>query len=64
MKGVAAWNAWREKSLTINPDLSGANLSYANLSYANLVGTNLRGANLRGSDNTAGKHSPTRAFPD
>jgi Pentapeptide repeats (8 copies) len=45
-KGVAAWNAWREKSPDIRPDLSGANLSEADLSGANLSEADLTGADL------------------
>jgi uncharacterized protein YjbI with pentapeptide repeats len=45
MKGVAAWNAWREENPE-PPDLSGANLSRANLSEANLSRANLSGARL------------------
>src|ERR1039458_6778405 len=47
--GVIAWNSWREKDLSVEIDLSGANLSGANLSGANLGDANLRGANLRGA---------------
>ena len=44
--GVIAWNSWREKDLSVEIDLSGANLSGANLSGANLGDANLRGARL------------------
>jgi uncharacterized protein YjbI with pentapeptide repeats len=37
-KGVAAWNAWREKYLDIRPDLRGANLRGADLHGAHLGG--------------------------
>jgi hypothetical protein len=46
MKGAVAWNAWREESPDIRPDLSGANLSSATLIYADLSAANLSGANL------------------
>jgi uncharacterized protein YjbI with pentapeptide repeats len=46
MKGVTAWNAWRDENPTIVPDLSGAKLSGANLSGAALTGANLSGAAL------------------
>ncbi len=36
IKGVVAWNEWREKNPEIQPDLT----------RANLYGANLRGANL------------------
>ena len=58
LRGVEAWNQWREENPLIYPDLSGANLSHTNLSGvdfsdadlsgANLIGTNLNDANLRG----------------
>jgi uncharacterized protein YjbI with pentapeptide repeats len=41
MKGVAAWNAWRDENSKIRPDLSVANLSGANLREANLFQANL-----------------------
>jgi uncharacterized protein YjbI with pentapeptide repeats len=65
MKGVKAWNAWRDENPTSSPDLngedlrkaklrgadlSGANLSKANLMDANLSRVNLSSANLRGVD--------------
>jgi uncharacterized protein YjbI with pentapeptide repeats len=46
MKGVDAWNAWREENRNIRPDLSEANLFRADLARANLEGANLEGANL------------------
>jgi hypothetical protein len=47
-KGVAAWNAWREKNPDIIPDLSKAHLGGADLSgaYNDLGGANLSKANL------------------
>ena len=48
--GVIAWNSWREKDLSVEIDLSGANLSGANLSGANLGDANLRSANLSGAN--------------
>jgi uncharacterized protein YjbI with pentapeptide repeats len=47
MKGVDAWNAWRDANLEVDPDLSDANLRGRNLSGANLSG---RGANLEGAN--------------
>jgi uncharacterized protein YjbI with pentapeptide repeats len=55
-RGVAAWNAWREKNRDVlHPDLSWADLSEVNVSEANLYGANLILANLtnaivRGAD--------------
>src|SRR6267143_1926318 len=45
-EGVAGWNAWREKNLGEQPDLSGANLNSADLTRANLVDADLHGAQL------------------
>jgi hypothetical protein len=55
MKGVDAWNAWRDANLEVDPDLSDANLRGRNLSGANLRGAHLREAglskaNLSGAD--------------
>jgi uncharacterized protein YjbI with pentapeptide repeats len=47
MKGVDAWNAWRDEFPLRKGDLGGADLSRANLSGANLTRTNLSGADLR-----------------
>lgn len=49
-EGVDAWNVWREKNPTIQPDLVGADLRGANLSGADLSDADLRGANLSVSD--------------
>jgi uncharacterized protein YjbI with pentapeptide repeats len=49
MKGVTAWNAWREENPRIDPDLSHGNLSDANLSKANLRKADLSGAMLNGA---------------
>ena len=49
-RSAYAWNAWREKSLTINPDLSGADLGGANLLRADLHDANLSRSDLRGAD--------------
>jgi pentapeptide repeat protein len=49
MKGVAAWNAWRDENPNIRPDLSGANLNGANLSGAKLSEANLSGAHINGA---------------
>jgi uncharacterized protein YjbI with pentapeptide repeats len=47
MKGVSAWNAWREENPDVlNPDLAWADLFGADLVEANLVGAELFGANL------------------
>jgi uncharacterized protein YjbI with pentapeptide repeats len=40
MKGVTAWNAWRDSNPTLHPDLSRADLGDADLSKANLTGAN------------------------
>jgi hypothetical protein len=40
-QGAEAWNSWRDRNPTIEPNLSEADLSGANLSRANLSGTNL-----------------------
>ena len=62
MKGVDAWNAWRNENrdilhhpnlngaVLIGANLSGANLSEANLSGANLSEADLSGANLNGAN--------------
>jgi len=49
MKGVAAWNVWRDENPNIRPDLSGANLNGANLSGAKLSEANLSGAHINGA---------------
>ena len=60
LQGVDAWNAWRQKEPSLDPDLSGANLAGANLGRSNLSRTdlsaaklmeaNLAGANLSGAN--------------
>jgi hypothetical protein len=50
MKGVTAWNAWREENRNTRPDLSGANLSRADLTEADLPDANLSGANLNAAN--------------
>jgi hypothetical protein len=50
MKGVDAWNAWRDENPDILPDLSEANLSGANLGRADLIGADFAGANLKGAN--------------
>jgi uncharacterized protein YjbI with pentapeptide repeats len=45
-KGVASWNAWREKNRDIRPDLNGADLSGVDLRGADLRAALFRGANL------------------
>jgi hypothetical protein len=52
VKGVEAWNRWRDLNPSIHPDLSGldlfeANLNEANLALVDLSRTNLSGAELR-----------------
>jgi hypothetical protein len=49
-KGVAPWNAWRDKNPDIRPDLSGADLRRAKVRGANFNWANLRGAKLHGAD--------------
>jgi len=49
-KGVAPWNAWRDKNPAIRPDLSGADLRRAKVRGANFNWANLRGAKLHGAD--------------
>jgi uncharacterized protein YjbI with pentapeptide repeats len=46
MRGVAAWNAWRDENPHVHPNLSETDLSGANLVNANLNGANLNGATL------------------
>jgi uncharacterized protein YjbI with pentapeptide repeats len=46
LQGVDAWNAWRQKEPSLDPDLSGANLAGMNLHGANLSRTDLSAANL------------------
>jgi len=58
-QGVAAWNAWRRRSPTVNPDLSRAFLIEAELRGINLSNTNLERANLRMS--TLSRANLTRA---
>jgi hypothetical protein len=48
-QGVEAWNSWRERNPSIEPDLSKADLLEANLSGANLLGADLSRANLLGA---------------
>ncbi len=48
--GVAAWNKWREDTVHIDPDLSGANLTGIDLSHSNLSGADLVDANLSDAD--------------
>lgn len=45
-QGVEAWNAWREKNPSIQPDLTYANLHRASLHRANLVHADLSAADL------------------
>ena len=54
-QGVHPWNAWRKDHLSVQPDLSGANLRAsmlrsADLSSSNLSGSDLRDTNLRHAD--------------
>jgi len=41
MKGVAAWNTWRDENPDIHPDLGEADLTKANLSGAHVSKTRL-----------------------
>ncbi len=57
--GSEFWNHWRNKNISVKPNLEGANLKGANLKGANLKEANLKGANLshtdiRGADFTNG----------
>jgi uncharacterized protein YjbI with pentapeptide repeats len=45
-KGVAAWNAWRDKNPDIRPDLRETNLDGTDLRSANLIEADLSWANL------------------
>jgi uncharacterized protein YjbI with pentapeptide repeats len=45
-QGVRDWNSWRERNLSITPDLSGADLSGANLTGVNLAEANFSRAYL------------------
>jgi uncharacterized protein YjbI with pentapeptide repeats len=49
-KGVAAWNAWRERNPALRPDLCDAKLRDMNLGGAALSGAALRSANLMGAN--------------
>jgi hypothetical protein len=49
-QGVKEWNVWREKNLTITPNLRGADLNSVDLVNANLLGVDLAKANLVGAD--------------
>jgi Pentapeptide repeats (8 copies)/TIR domain len=49
-QGTEAWNAWRWKVRTVQPDLSEADLSGADLSGADLSGANLSRVNLSWAD--------------
>jgi uncharacterized protein YjbI with pentapeptide repeats len=46
MKGVAAWNAWREENPSISPDLSDASLIRTDLRHAQLFQANPNAAIL------------------
>jgi hypothetical protein len=50
MKGVAAWNDWREENPDTRPDLRNASLNGLNLRDANLRDVDLMEANLMGAD--------------
>ncbi|MDH3663121.1 MAG: toll/interleukin-1 receptor domain-containing protein [Alphaproteobacteria bacterium] len=50
MKGVRAWNSWRDEGPVRWPDLSGADFSNAKLAGANLIGADLKRSNLVGAD--------------
>ena len=59
-RSAYAWNAWREKSLTINPDLSGADLSGADFAESTIASAIFRSVDLSsltgiGEDAAAGQ---------
>ena len=61
LQGVDAWNAWRQKESSVDPDLSGANLVGTNLGRANLSRTDLSAAKLMEAispDELSGPTSP------
>jgi uncharacterized protein YjbI with pentapeptide repeats len=45
-QGVEAWNSWRKRNPSMDPDLSGVNLWGANLSGADLSGADLSGVDF------------------
>jgi uncharacterized protein YjbI with pentapeptide repeats len=49
-QGVDAWNAWREKERSLEPDLTGVYLGGADLGRANLKGADFSRAHLRGAN--------------
>ncbi len=49
-KGVAVWNEWRKRNLSVRPDLAEAVLKGIDLSGAILYGADMRGADLAGAD--------------
>ncbi len=49
-QGVTAWNQWRRKHHSVQPDLSDADLREASLRSANLNNAILRNANLEGAN--------------
>ena len=72
MKGVAAWNAWRDENNVLHPILHGVDLHGADLSEADLSGASLSGANPNGRGTpprggpyrgTALPHGPQRGEP-
>jgi uncharacterized protein YjbI with pentapeptide repeats len=50
MKGVEAWNAWREDNPEVDPDLAGAQLHGQKLEASDLSSVNFSGAMLDGAD--------------
>jgi Pentapeptide repeats (8 copies) len=48
-QSVKAWNSWRERNPSIDPNLSGAYFLWANLTEADLSGAHLTDADLKGS---------------
>jgi uncharacterized protein YjbI with pentapeptide repeats len=49
-EGAVSWNAWRQRNLSVLPDLHRADLSKAPLGGANLSRSNLYGASIIGAD--------------
>ena len=48
-QGVAAWNAWRDQSPDIRPDLTKANLANSTIGSSSLNDAKLSRANLQGA---------------
>lgn len=50
LKGVEAWNKWREENPKVRPDFRGANINEADLRKANFRRADFKGADLTGAD--------------